>query len=223
MAQDPNAPPDVDYDNISKSTTLKLIKEGKIITKRKSKKFTSKMWNHIYLLERLDTKEIIKQWVQCQDCGAILSGKTGTGTLQQHLESSICAKVDGKQTSLIKEERKVDANDKKRLILILGQMCAIDLTPFDLVQRHGFKQVLQLVWELGAKYGKISKIQFENVIPHNSTVSRNESLLRSDAAVEISYVSVFMMILFVFRVFPMKTFFRIFWFAILLIFCLQIC
>lgn len=198
----PQAEP-IDYEELSKDAIKRLIKGGTVIARRKNKdKYLSPAWNTVYELIVAETKAVVKRWVECQRCGTILSGTSSTGSLNQHLASKGCGPDDPKQTTLIKApEIVVSMKDKKQLTMRCAQMSALDLTPFSLVTKPGFKLVAREIFKLGAKYPKLSQEGFDKMIPVGSTVSRNCIAAKEQAEAEqgqyLFFVSFCFVVLFV--------------------------
>lgn len=119
-----------------------------------------------------DSGVLLEQYYACKNCFTVAKNlKTTTSNLLAH---KCIKKVEKNGGALIR----VPTIEKDAVKEAITKMTISDLTPFKFAEKSGFKNVVQVLIQLGAKFG--SNIDIDFLLPSAKTVSTNvENLYNS--------------------------------------------
>uniref|UniRef100_A0A1B0D3I4 RNase H type-1 domain-containing protein n=1 Tax=Phlebotomus papatasi TaxID=29031 RepID=A0A1B0D3I4_PHLPP len=177
---------DMEKQEVQKKVWQKIFK----LVDSKSDKST--IWKKFKLIRDEKNNEI-KNWVACGDCLKIYSfdsRKTGTSNLQRHNCATASEGINRITSYLTKandaDRVKLPQEDIKKLTKAMCEMVVKDMRPMEAVSGEGLLSVLQTVYNLGVKHGKIIPIKDE--IPHPTTISRNISSMGLNARTSLKEI-----------------------------------
>lgn len=133
------------------------------------KKGSSSIWKIFLEIKRDDV--LIPDYVYCKSCKTVLKyNKTSTSNLNKH-KCYVAHKenlVDNNSGSVLVS---VSSETKHKFVQSCAKLSTKDLRPFTIVNGDGFKDVLQNILSIGARYGE--NVNLATLIPHPTTVARN--------------------------------------------------
>lgn len=147
------------------STKLKILGNGK-------RQKTSNIWNKLH--EIWDGDDLVKGFVFCPFCNNVLrydSKTTGTSSLNSHLNLHESANNAPKITTIFRPNCQITQSDKNKVINASLDL-VIDLRPFETVAGEAMISFVQVIWDLGAKYGPVNAETIQSVMPCPTTLSR---------------------------------------------------
>lgn len=148
------------------------------------RKRSSEIWDIVHeIWKNEDDKEVlIVNYVACSLCDSVFiydMKSSGTTTILNHTrdhKKNICNGNSGTNkinTFFNAEKRAIAADDRAQIKLASVKFVTKDLRPYEAVVGEGLNNLLWLMWNLGAKYGSVSKEQIHELIPSPQTVSRH--------------------------------------------------
>lgn len=122
----------------------------------------------------METNEKVDGFISCSICKKVLafSPKSGTGNAIVHLKKHESAAVT-MDNFVVKKGITVSRADKTNLIETCVDFVAKDMRPFETLNGEGLLDFARNIWNLGVKYGSISREEIADIIPHPTTVSNN--------------------------------------------------
>lgn len=138
-----------------------------IITKIRKQKNLSPVWGTFGQI-KFSQNTLIKGKVACRTCFAVLNYHYSWGTSnllnhQQSCENQKNAKGDLVEGSVLSDIRRDVKND------VVKFMCQ-DLKPFKTISGNGFKNLIDKIITVGARFG--DSLTAHEILPHPTTVSR---------------------------------------------------
>ena len=120
-----------------------------------------------------------KDWAFCKTCKMLISTtKHSKKPLERHIKSeNHRKKLNTKEknfliTSFLRQNIKTDKKEsaKKEFGKMLARMCSIDIEPFNIVNKKGFKEALQFTLDFCARNGSVN---INDILPDESTIRQN--------------------------------------------------
>lgn len=99
------------------------------------------------------------------------STKLGTANAIAHLKKHETTVVS--MDKFVVRSVTISANDKSNIIDACVNLISKDLRPFATVDGEGMLDFGHAVWNLGAKYGCITRKDMADILPHSTTISNN--------------------------------------------------
>lgn len=137
--------------------------------------FLLDLWNSFDQIFCCDTNVLIPEVVACKTCKKVLryQTKNGSSNALSHAEKHIAMK-NTIETFLIKPKGlNLLSGDKDRLMQSFVQFVTKDIRPYQAVEGEGMLDLLNTIWNLGARYGAATKEEIIEVLPSAVTVSRH--------------------------------------------------
>ncbi|CAF2122290.1 unnamed protein product, partial [Rotaria magnacalcarata] len=132
------------------------------------------------ILAKFTSNDVYEPFVQCTICQQILSCdvKNGTNSLTLHVQN--CTKKINLPKSTMpidcytKKIAAASSDDKRTVNLACSKYCAFDMRSFNSVHGDGFKQICQVLIDIGYKYGLMKTIKplTDILIPDRTNISR---------------------------------------------------
>jgi hypothetical protein len=162
-----------------KKEILSGIKDGRLSTVKEPPSLsTGEFWSNLVRIK--DSNGVYEPFVQCIICQQILSyeSKNGTNSLNIHVQSCMKRTNASKSTisieTYVKKGVGVPPDDKRSITIACSKYCAFDMRSFNSVHGDGFKQLCQVLVDIGYKYGlnKTNKPSAEALLPDRTNISR---------------------------------------------------
>jgi hypothetical protein len=172
-----------------KKQILNLLKDGTLITVKEAPSSSSgEFWSNLLRIQKSNDTNIFEPFVQCNICQQILSyePKNGTHSLSQHVQNCVKKTTASKTTMSIQKYMKKDTTlspeDKQMVTLACAKYCAFDMQSFNSVKGEGFRQLCQVLIDIGYKYGELKAPvpSAVSLLPDPTNISRRIQHLASE-------------------------------------------
>lgn len=133
--------------------------------------FLLELWQHFSKIYCVTSEVQIQGFIVCNDCKRVL--KYTSSNVLLHIKKH----VKPKQTidDFFGSERgaQLTLGDKELLLEASVNFVCKDLRPYASLEGEGMLDIAHAIWNLGAKYGAMSKDQIRSILPSAVTVSRH--------------------------------------------------
>lgn len=134
---------------------------------------------------------MISSFIACSKCSHVIKYNARNGTsnalihIQKHEKSENESTIDN---YFVKQSVTISSTDKQCLIESAVKFVSKDLRPFAAVEGEGLQDFARSLWNMGSKYGCVTKEEISNVIPCRSTVSNQVRKIANTKKIQMSSI-----------------------------------
>jgi hypothetical protein len=164
---------------ITEDLQKKIGNYSLVVKSNRTKRKQSAIWEKFQCILRSDNQRIVP-YVVCTGCNNVYSytRTSGTSTLAKHKCANPQSTEPGRPKIHSFMKRSATNEEKKVIALSAVKLCAIDLTPFNIVAGNGFKDFVQCCMDASAR--SHGRLMVDDLLPNPTTVSRNVATVEGD-------------------------------------------